>query len=257
MGTLKYFFYYDADLPSGLSVRNFSSTHLSWLFLVMVFMALFSIYYRRLDEIRRRKVMKALAITILLLEVARAIWAISIGHYELDRMLPLHLCGLMIFVELMAVFTKKRIFKELAYCLGLPGSFMALVTPEPSGYPLLSFQYLQSIVIHTLIALVPFLWVFADGFRPNIRYLPACFMWLCSFTAVAAGVNLILGSNYMFICQAPGQTPIELFDRWVGHPGYVGLLLLTVIVVWTLMVLPWEFARRKKAHEEHGIKVSG
>lgn len=190
-----------------------------------------------------------MVITILMLEIARAIWAISIGHYALNRMLPFHLCGLMIFVELMAVYTDKPIFKNLAYCTGLPGSLMALITPEPSGYPLGSFQYLQSICIHTLIALVPFLWVFADGFRPSFKALPKCFLWLCSFTIFNAVINTILGSNYMFICKAPKQTPIELFDRWVGHPWYVGLLLITVFVVWILLVLPWECRYRRKVRK--------
>ena len=45
---------------------------------------------------------------------------------------------------------------------------MALLTPEPSGYPLLSIQYLQSVAIHALLVLVP-LMTLADGFRPGLR----------------------------------------------------------------------------------------
>lgn len=203
-------------------------------------MAAAALGYRRLTMDKRQIVMKTMVVAILMLEVARMTWALSIGHFELKRMLPLHLCGLMIFVEIYAVFGNNRIMKDLAYCTGLPGALMALITPEPSGYPFLSFQYLQSICIHALIALVPFLWVYADGYRPSIRSLPKCFLWLCSFTLFNAVINPLLGSNYMFICEAPGQTPIELFDNWVGHPWYVGLLLLTVLLVWTLLILPWE-----------------
>lgn len=254
MEAFKYFFSYDTDIPAGLGVQNFTPTHFTWLAMVFVLMVIGALAYRRLETDGRRRVMKTMAITILLLEVARNIWAIAIGHYNLQKMLPLHLCGIMIFVYLLAVFTDKRIFKELAYCTGLPGALMALLTPEqPNGYPFLNFQYLQSIVIHSLIVMVPFLMVFADGFRPNIKYLPQCFLWLCALTLFDAGVNWLVGSNYMFICKAPPQTPIELYDKWVGHPWYVGLLLLTLAFVWTLMILPWEIGRARRGGRETSL----
>jgi len=235
----KYFFHYDSDIPKGLEVKNFSPTHLTWLTVTLILMVMAIFFYRKLDVAKRRKVLRFCAVSIVMLEVLRTIWAVSIGHYDIARMLPLHLCGIMIFIEFFAVFSNHRLFKEFTYCTGLPGAFMALVTPEPSGYPFLSFQYLQSICIHFLIALVPLLMVFGDGFRPNIKYLPKCFLLLSSFTVFNAVVNTFLGSNYMFICEAPAQTPIELFDIWVGHPWYVGVLLLVVLLFWTLLYLPW------------------
>ncbi|MCL4517447.1 MAG: TIGR02206 family membrane protein [Firmicutes bacterium] len=193
----------------------------------------------RLRKETRRRVMKALAVSVVMLEVARTVWALSVGHYDLARMLPLHLCGVMIFFEFFAVFTGKRLLEEFVYNTGLPGAFMALLTPEPSGYPLLSFQYLQSITVHALLALIPLLWLFGDGFRPNIKYLPKSFLLLSSLAVFDALVNKVLHSNYLFISKAPAQTPIELFDKWVGHPWYVGLLLICVVIVWTLLYLPW------------------
>lgn len=239
MDNLKYFFYYDADIPKGLEVKNFSPTHFAWLSVTLVLMALGIFAYSRLSGETRRKVMKALAVTVIMLEVARTVWALVVGHYDIARMLPLHLCGIMLFVEFFAVFTGNRLLQEFSYSTGLPGAFMALLTPEPSGYPLLSFQYLQSIVVHALLALIPLLWVVSDGFRPNIKYLPRSFLLLSALTVFDALVNKVLHSNYLFISKAPAQTPIELFDKWVGHPWYVGLLLICVVVVWTLLYLPW------------------
>jgi uncharacterized membrane protein YwaF len=50
----------------------------------------------------------------------------------------------------------------------------------------------------------------------------------------------------MFVRFAPADTPIALFDQWVGWPGYIGLLIAMVFVVWLLMYLPWEIADRRK-----------
>ncbi|BDG02864.1 YwaF family protein [Anaeromyxobacter oryzae] len=239
MHAFKYFFHYDADIPPGLGVRNFSGTHLAWLSVTLAVMAIGVLVYSRQREATRLEVVKILAVTMVLLDLARTVWALSIGHFDLARMLPLHLCGAMVFLEFLAVFTGNRLLREATYSTGLPSGVMALLTPEPSGYPLLSFQYLESIVVHAILATIPLLWVVKDGFRPDYRYLPRVFLLLSALAAVDAMVNPVLHSNYMFLSRAPAQTPIELFDRWVGHPWYVGILFLCVIVVWTLLYLPW------------------
>ena len=59
--------------------------------------------------------MRGLAVAIIALEIVREGWLLAIGRYEIWRHMPLHLCGVMIFIEAAAVFTEKRFFKEFAY----------------------------------------------------------------------------------------------------------------------------------------------
>ena len=247
---LQYFFSYDADIPAGLAVENFSATHLAWLAVIVLLMIMAILTYRRKSERTRKKLLRGAALAIVALELVRTVWLLAVVHYELSRHLPLHLCGVMILVEFLAVFSNKRFFKEFAYAAGLPGAFMALVTPEPSGYPLWNIQYLQSIVIHALLALVPLCMVVGDGFRPSLRMLPRNLAALIGLTAVCFGMNFLLDSNYMFVRFAPADTPIALFEQWVGWPGYIGLLLATVFAFWLLMYLPWAVSARRKRGEQ-------
>lgn len=251
-----YFFTYDADIPQGLAVQNFSATHLAWLSVTIVLILLAVLIYRRLGGKARRKVLRGTAWAIVMLEVLRTVWLLAIGHYELARHLPVHLCGVMILVDFLAVYTDKPFFKEFAYAAGLPGAAMALLTPEPSGYPLLNLQYLQSIVIHALLVLVSLFLITGEGFRPRMRMLPKNLAALVSLAACCFGLNFLLQSNYMFLRFAPKDTPIALFDQWVGWPGYIGLLVLMVSVFWLLMYLPWVLAARRsiraaKSREEN------
>jgi hypothetical integral membrane protein (TIGR02206 family) len=246
----RYFFSYDKDLPNGTGIPNFSTTHFTWLAVTAAALLLLVLLYRRMKPGSRRRFMRGLAVAIIALEIVREGWLLAIGRYEIWRHMPLHLCGVMIFIEAAAVFTEKRFFKEFAYACGLPGAAAALLTPEPSNYPLMSLQYLQSIVIHALIILVPLLWVTGDGFRPAMRALPKNFALLAGLTAACFGINLLIGgqANYMFVRFAPADTPIALFDKWVGWPWYIGLLLALVFVIWLLMYLPWgigDYLRRK------------
>jgi hypothetical integral membrane protein (TIGR02206 family) len=244
-----YFFTYDADIPRGLEVENFSPTHLAWLAVTILLMVLSTLWYRRLHEKARRKVLRGAAYAVIGLEVLRTAWLLIIGHYEIYRHLPLHLCGVMIVIEAVAVFSGKRFFKEFAYAAGLPGAAMALLTPEPSGYPFFNIQYLQSIVIHALLVLIPVFMIAGDGFRPNIRALPKNLGLLTALAAFCFGINFLLNSNYMFVRFAPADTPIALFDSWVGWPGYIGLLLAFVFVVWVIMYLPWALAGMRKKRD--------
>ena len=246
----QYFFTYDADIPKGLQVDNFSPTHFIWLAVTAVVMLLLISIYRRMNGEARRRFVRVAMITIIVLEIVRESWAAIIGHYDFKRHLPLHLCGIMIFVEAAAVFSNRAFFKEFSYAVGLPAALMALITPEPSGYPFWNIQYLQSIAVHALLALIPLLWICGDGFRPNIRALPKNLALLAGLAAFCFGLNFLLGSNYMFVREAPADTPIQLFDRLVGWPWYIALLLVTVFVFWLFMYLPWELAARRRSVRE-------
>lgn len=245
----QYFFTYDSEIPKGLQVDNFSATHFIWLAATALAMSALILMYRRMNAQAKRRSVRLAMITIIVLEIIRETWAAVIGHYDFSRHLPLHLCGVMIFIEALAVFTEKPFFKEFSYAVGLPAAAMALITPEPSGYPFWNIQYLQSIFVHALIALIPLLWICGDGFRPNIRALPKMLALLAGLAAFCFGLNFLLNSNYMFVRFAPADTPIQLFDKLVGWPWYIGLLLVTVFVFWVAMYLPWEIAaagRRKR-----------
>ena len=242
----QYFFMYDADIPQGVALKNFTPVHLAWLTVTLLLIVLAVAMYRKREAAARKKILRKAAWAIISLELLRTVWLLAVGHYELSRHLPLHLCGVMIAVEALAVFTKKRFFKEFAYAAGMPGALMALVTPEPSGYPFFNIQYLESIAIHALLVLLPLMLVVGDGFRPSFRMLPLNLAALLGLTAVCFPLNLALNSNYMFVHYAPTDTPIALFEAWVGWPGYIALLLGTVFVFWIFLYLPWEIARRWK-----------
>lgn len=243
----QYFFTYDADIPEGNALKNFTAGHMTWLLVTLLLIVLAAFIYRRKGAFARKRMLRAAAWAIVALELLRTVWLLAIGHYEIARHLPLHLCGVMILVEFLAVYTNKPFFKEFAYAAGLPGALMALITPEPSGYPFFNIQYLQSIAIHALLVLVPLLLMAGDGFRPSIRMLPLNLMAMLGLTAVCFPLNLILGSNYMFVHYAPQDTPIALFDAWLGWPGYIALLLGTVFAFWLFMYLPWEIIKLRRA----------
>jgi hypothetical protein len=57
-----------------------------------------------------------------------------------------------------------------AYALSMPSALAALITP--GWYYPSSRSVLESATVHTILVLIPVLFVCGDGFRPDYRRLP-------------------------------------------------------------------------------------
>ncbi len=244
---LQYFWSVNTEIPSGLITRNFSPPHIAWAVTVLLLIAAAVPLYRRRSYAAKERIKHVLAVVLVSSEISVWIWKAVIGRYSLQDMLPLHLCGVSVFLEFAAVFGRRTaLLREFSYALSMPAALLAVIMPGWS-YPLVSFQYLESILLHSLLILIPVLFVWGDGFHPDYRRLPGCFLLLLLFLGMAAAADFRFDANYMFLCGVPQDTLLQVFQSWCGHPGYlfpeIGLMLL----LWLILYLPWIAAdyRRK------------
>lgn len=234
-----YFWTYATDLPPDIGVETFGPTHLRWVSASALFIIMAILIYRKQNKDVRRKIQVSAAIFMIAGTLIRWIWAASIGHYSIAEMLPLHLCTMSVIVEFAAVISKNLILKEFSYAVSLPGAVASIITPLMGPYPFCSYYYLEFAATHTILVTLPLLWILVDGFRPDFHRLPACFAILVAFAGAAAIVNRAIGSNYMFIRYAPKGTPLEIFEKWCGTPGYLIPTILLLLLIWIVLYIPW------------------
>lgn len=244
---LKYFWTYETDLPPDIGVATFGVVHLTWVAIVLSIIFLTIQIYRKQTAVKRRRIQLGAALLLVSGYIVRWIWAGLIGHYSVVDMLPLHLCTISVIVEFAAVISGRIIFKEFAYCCSLPGAISSLITPGMGLYPLLSYYYLQFAMAHMILILLPLIWVYVDGFRPDIKRFPQCVALLLVFAGIAYTVNQMIGSNYMFLSYAPKDTPLEMFELWFGNPGYLIPTILLLFIIWFLFYIPWLIHSYKKS----------
>jgi hypothetical integral membrane protein (TIGR02206 family) len=243
---IAYFWTIDTDIPSKYITRNFSPTHITCVIISLIIAAAALYLFRRQKEQSRGAILRVLVIFMAASEVIDWIWFIFNGHYSLQYCLPLHLCSISIFIELAAVFLRRKtLLKEFVYALSMPAALFALATPG-WYYPLMSFEYLRSLTNHLLLALVPALIVWGNGFRPDYRRLPKCFATLLFLAGIAVAANYFWGSNYMFLSYVPRDTTLQVFETWFGHPGYIFLEAGLIMIIWMILYLPWIVAERKR-----------
>jgi hypothetical integral membrane protein (TIGR02206 family) len=179
----------------------------------------------------------------LFFELLRQIIYLVLGRYELG-LLPLHLCGLTEFLIFFHAFTKNKIIKESLYAMGIIGALMALLFADWLIYPLWHFQSIHSFVMHGLLLGYIIMLLWSQELRPNYKLLPQVFIL---FFLICFGLfyfNKQYGTNFFFLNYPSPGSPLVMFEEWVGNPGYIGLTVVLLLIVWFIMYLPWRIGRK-------------
>ncbi|MDF2985063.1 MAG: conserved hypothetical integral rane protein [Eubacterium sp.] len=248
---INYFFTYIDKIPKELHNSLFSSQHLLALGMVALTWIIIILLFKDKAVESKWKAVKWMALTLPVLEAAQMLWYKSIGEFSWGYTLPLHLCSLMSVLLPVMAFTRNRLLQEYSYAIGMAPALMTLLTPDVYYYPSLSFIYLQTMLVHGIICLIPLFMVFCMGFRPDIRRLPKVVGLLVCFAVLIVPVNYITDGNYFFLRYPAPGSPMEGFSQMVGSPWYLVPTLMLGCVLWFAFYLPFvliEFvASRKKS----------
>ncbi|WP_107995104.1 YwaF family protein [Trichococcus paludicola] len=244
---MSYFWTFESDLPSGMGVETFSSSHIIVLVLSAIIIYSTIHIYRKQADLGQRNIKMTIAALLIMLYFSRWIWCAFFGNFSffLSNLLPLHLCSASAIMGSAAVYSNNRLLKEFMYGLSLPGGLVAMANPNLGTYPLFSFNFVEYALTHLLLILLPLLFVFGGGFRPDFKSLPHSIYLAAPFIGVAFWVNQMIGSNYMFLNRIEKGTVLVLFDMWLGTPGYLMAVLGSIFIVWAILYTPWEIPRRR------------
>ncbi len=164
----------------------------------------------------------------------------TVGVQEFVReYMPLHVCGITVFAVVVMLVFRRQTAYEIAYFWGLVGATNAVVTPQLEfGFP--QYRFFQYFIAHGGIVAAALFATWGLGMRPTTRSVLRVFVLLNVLAVVLIGVNLMLGSNYMFLCQPPVTKSPFFFLPW---PWYLLFLDGIVLVLFYLLFIP--FSRRK------------
>ena len=80
------------------------------------------------------------------------------------------------------------------------------------------------------------------GFRPTLGSVGRVIVFLGTYTAAIAVINLLLDSNYLFLCRKPeGASILDFLGPW---PIYVLALFAIAVVACFFCYLPFAFRRK-------------
>ena len=182
---------------------------------------------------------RVFAVLLLVAQFADPFISAHYGWLEARNGLPLELCDISGFAIMFALWTHRQAAFELAYFWGLAGALMAILMPDlPADIPTLEF--LRFFGMH--IGIVGGIFYLGPGLgmrpRPNSEW--KVFGWTLLCAVFVGAINHQLDANYMYLCQSPPGTPLELFGPW---PWYLFGAAGLAIGMYLLLALPYRLLR--------------
>lgn len=217
--------------PIGL----FSHQHL----FVLIILFLVGAYITKTYKLTEKKnaLKKTVANLILLLEIARQITILITGQYTWDY-LPLHLCGLGVFIIFVDSRLENSYTKELLFMLTFPGALAALITPDWAGNPLWNFFSLQSFIIHAFQITYVLMRYYAQEINPRLRKIWMPIVFLSVVLPFIALVNSSLKTNFFFMTTGAPGSPLEALQNQFGNlylPAAAAMVLIIWIAMYTIL----------------------
>lgn len=215
---------------SGSGIPLFSLYHMLWLI-----SALSLSVWAALAANRNANVTRSIGITILIVEFFRVFLLFLTGELNMN-FLPLHLCGIAVYICPLHAITNSELLAELIYSTLAPGALFALIFPEWLSYPTINFISLSSFGLHILICAYGAALLTSGNFRPNWRRLPLCLGSLICYGAFVYCVDWLFDVNYLFLLRPAIGSPLEWFDTIL--PWHVLGYLPTLALMWGILYAP-------------------
>jgi hypothetical integral membrane protein (TIGR02206 family) len=240
------FLAFDTLCQNQEGISLWGSVHMAWLGTgLWVYLCLARIYRNAPPHLQRR-LRLGMAGTLGALELTRTLVLAMNGAYDVYS-LPLHLCGLSLFVVIYHAIRQTPFSGQFLYALGMPGALLALVFPDWIDYPPLCTLSILSFSIHILLVLYPAVLLASGDLRPEPTLLPKCFLSLLALAGVVYLFDRRFDANYMFLLRPAPHSPLSWFAGWLGIPGYVLGFLPMLALVWLILYgLPWLYVRCRR-----------
>ena len=221
--------------------------HITAITLTVIFPLAFAVLVRKANSPKVTRAVCYLLGTILLgNEVGHWCYRLVRGEFRLfvEEYLPLHVCGLATFAIVFTLICRSQILYETAYFWGLVGTFNAILTPELEvGFP--NYRFFQYFIGHGGIVIGVLFATLGLRMRPTFRSLFRSYLIINASTVVIAGVNLLLGANYMFICEPPDTKSPFFFAPW---PWYIPILDSLALLLFFVVYSPFLLSDWIKRH---------
>ncbi len=231
---LRYFFTYETSIPENIGFPLFGVLHLLWLVFLTFFCFLYVKQYAKRKAGTRRRMECAVAFSLLILIVLRAIYIAVIGADFLYE-LPLHLCSMAGILCVIHCLTGWQWLGQVLYGICLPGTILALLFPNWNFYPAIHFITLEGFLFHIGIVMYVACELYSHKIVPRVKNMWQVFLFLTVIVVPIYVFDKHYDVNYMFVNSPSAGSPLEWLEHWMGNPGYlIGYAALMILCVFCM-----------------------
>lgn len=234
---MRSFFEYHSKLDL---FRPFSADHVITISIIVILCILLFVFRKQLT-VNRRSVRFSLAAIILAANIFYHFWLVYEHSWSVQTALPLQLSDLAVLLAVIMLLTKNEIVFQFMYFAGLGSAIQAILTPDLYHFSFPHFLYFQSFISHGGVVLACLFMVAAYHYRPAFRSMWVAFVLVNIYGVGVFFLNKYLGSNYLYIMNKAGMTPLNFLGPW---PWYLLSLELVMIVMFYILYSPFWIKRK-------------
>lgn len=239
MGT---YFAYPYD---GAPFEQFGLAHQAALLVIFLIGLSFWVFRSRYASSSAFRV--GLASLLVVNEIGWHLWHAFFGLWNIQNLLPLNLCNLLVFASAYALVTKKQIVYEFVYLLGIPAASQVLLTPGLGQFGFPHILFFQIFISHGGVVLAALYLTLVEQMRPaNWNTVRRVVGWTTLYVIGIFCLNPLIGGNYLFLAhKPPAATLIDLLGDW---PWYVLSMEIIGVILVILFYTPFALLdyRQKK-----------
>src|SRR5881396_2433280 len=212
--------------------------HLTVIFLTIVLpFALAAVVWRTKSHRVERAIIAALSAVLVLNYVAYLIFIRSHGVVDWRQMLPLQMCDWGMVVVIVAMWTGKQRWFEVAYFWGIGGTVQAVLTPNLRfGFP--DFRFFSFFVSHCGIIVGIIFLMSVHHLRPHPFSIVRVFAWTEFYFIITLTADKFTGFNYGFLLHKPeAKTLLNILSNY--RPLYLFEMHLLALAFFVALYLPF------------------
>lgn len=227
--------------------RAYSAEHLIAIFLTIALpFTLAALVRRSGSKAVERVVVYSLLALLIGNYLSYLIFIRGLGEQSWPEMLPMQMCDWAMFVILVALWSGRRRWFEVAYFWGIGGTLQAVLTPNLRyGFP--DLRFISFFVAHSGIIIGVVFLMLTRPLRPYPISIVRVFAWSEVYFLSAMVVDYLTGVNYGFLLHKPEAFSLlsYLFD---SRPLYLLQMHVLALVFFIVLYLPFAlydcFSRR-------------
>lgn len=226
---------YIIDLISFEGIRN--------LLITSSLILMFLIIGRYINNSQKYLLAKTVSLITIFFTITNHVIDLNNGNWEIQEDLPLHLCSVSNLIVCFILFIPRnqKLFEFLFYC-GFWGGLMAILTAQINDYDGSYFKYIQYYQSHGTIIMIPLFMLL------HLDYKLSKFSWfkvlitLNIIMLIIMPLNFLVGSNYMYLSEAPNIKNPLVFGEW---PFYILNWEFFILILFFLTFKCFQLIKRK------------
>jgi len=225
----------------------YGTAHLAVIFLtIAVPFALAALVRRTKSSVTERIIVGALSLLLVLNYFVYLSLVRQFGAVSWEQLLPLQLCDWAMVVIIIAMWTRRPRWFEVAYFWGIGGTVQAVLTPNlPYGFP--DFRFFSFFISHCGIIIGIIFLMLTYRLRPRPFSIVRVFAWTEFYFIITLAADKFTGFNYGFLLHKPeAKTLLNILSD--NRPIYLFEMHLLALAFFIVLYLPFAFydlARRK------------